>query len=293
MINLTENVRQLGNRHFNFFVVGQKEAALIECGVSAGVSSLSRQWGKIENKPAIHYLVATHAHFDHVCGIPALRDMFPQAQVLASEEAQRVLSKTKIINNFLAQDARMSAVLLAEGVIADKIASPSVDVITVDQTLQEGDTIDLEDDLSLQVIAAPGHSPCSLAYYLPNDQVMFLSDAGGFQISDEDLFPIFFQGYEMYIETIKRLMSFPTRMLAIAHERVWVRSEIENFYRRALASAQNAYANIETMLNQGIAEDIMKQTLFSYYYRGNLQIYTPANINGCIDLLIRRVKESL
>ena len=284
---------QLGNRHFNFFVVGQKEAAIVECGVTGGVTSLSQQWSPIEKKPAIRYLIASHAHFDHVCGIPALRALFPQAQVLASEVAQTVLSKTKIVNSFFEQDEKMSAVLLAEGVVTDRAASPSGEAMAVDQTLKEGDTIDLQDGLRLEVIAAPGHSPCSLAYYLPNDQLMFLSDAGGFQISDEDLFPIFFQGYEMYIETLKRLMGFPTQILGIAHERVWVKSEIESFYRRALESARTAFTNIEIMLNNGIDEGEMKRTLFSYYYKGNLRIYTPENINGCIDLLIRRVKESL
>ncbi|PKM76590.1 MAG: Zn-dependent hydrolase [Firmicutes bacterium HGW-Firmicutes-15] len=293
MIKLTENVMRLGNRHFNFFVVGQKEAAIVECGVTGGVTSLSKQWLQMEGKPAIRYLITSHAHFDHVCGIPALRDLYPQAQVLASKEAQKVLSKTKIINNFFQQDEKMSAVLLAEGLVADKITSPSIEAIVVDQTLEEGDSIDLRDGLRLQVIASPGHSPCSLAYYFPTDQVMFLSDAGGFQISDEDLFPVFFQGYEMYIETIKRLMGFPTRILGIAHERLCVKSEIESFYMRALESARSAFRNIETMLNNGMNEDEMKQVLFSTYYQGNLRIYTPENINACIELLIRRVKESL
>jgi glyoxylase-like metal-dependent hydrolase (beta-lactamase superfamily II) len=284
---------QLGNRHFNYFVVGQKKAAIVECGVSGGVANLGQQWVQLDKKPAIHYLIASHAHFDHVCGIPALRELYPQAQVLASKEAQKVMSKTKIVNNFFEQDERMSSVLLAEGLVEDKIASPSMEAIVVDQTLEDGDYIDLHEGLRLQVIAAPGHSPCSLAYYLPNDQLMFLSDAGGFQISDEDLFPVFFQGYEMYIETIKRLMGFPTHLLGIAHERICVKAEIESFYTRALESARIAFANIEIMLNNGMNEEEMKQVLFSFYYQGNLRIYTPENINTCIELLIRRVKESL
>jgi glyoxylase-like metal-dependent hydrolase (beta-lactamase superfamily II) len=283
----------LGNGHFNFFVVGQKEAAIVECGVSSGVVNLGEQWVQLEKKPAIFHLITSHAHFDHVCGIPALRNLFPQAQVLASKEAQKVLSKSKIVNNFFEQDEKMSAVLLEEGLVVEKIASPSMEAIVVDQTLKEGDYIDLRDGLRLQVIAAPGHSPCSLAYYLPNDQLMFLSDAGGFQISDEDLFPVFFQGYEMYIETIKRLMGFPTHVLGIAHERVCTRSEIKSFYRRALESARAAFTNIETMLNNGMDENEIKQVLFSFYYQGKLRIYTSENINGCIELLIRRVKESL
>jgi len=132
-----------------------------------------------------------------------------------------------------------------------------------------------------------------VACYLPGEQVMFLSDAAGFQISDTEIFPIFFQGYEMYVETIKRLMGFPTRVLGIPHERIWVQDEVPFFYQRALDSAQQAFDSIEKMLDKGMDEEIMERQLLSYYYKGDLRIYTPENIETCVKLLIQRVKECL
>jgi len=293
MIRLTDNVIQLGNRHFNYFLVGQQEAAIVECGVTGGVASLKPQWSKLESKPDVKYLLAMHAHFDHVCGIPALRELFPEALVLASGEAQKVLSKPKIMANFFYQDAKMSEFLVSEGILAEKPESPQVSNIVVDRVIGEGEVINLTGGLKLEILAAPGHSPCGLACYLPGDQVMFLSDTGGFQISDKDIFPIFFQGYEVYVQTIKKLMSFPTRVLGIPHERIWVKDEVKAFYQRALDAAQTAFDNIRKMLDKGMNENNIKKELFSRYYRGNLRIYTPENINTCVELLIRRVKECL
>ena len=292
-MKLTENVMQLGNRHFNFFVVGQKKAAIVECGVNGGVVSFNQQWIPWLEKPAIHNLVVSHAHFDHVCGIPALRRLFPQAKLLASAEAQKVLSRTKILDNFFSQDDKMSEVLMDQGLVPEKISTPVTKEIAVDEILGEGDRIDLGKGLRLEVMDAPGHSPCSLAFYLPGDKVMFLSDAAGFQISDEAIFPIFFQGYEMYMETIKRLMTFPTMVLGTPHERVWVKDDIADFYQRAINSAQNAFSMISRMLDSSKDEKVMRQNLFEIYYQGNLRIYTPENINICLELLIRRVKECL
>jgi len=283
----------MGNRHFNYFIVGQDEAAVIECGVTGGVISLSRQWMQLVRKPAIRYLIASHAHFDHVCGVPALRELFPEASVLASSEAQRVLGKPKIVQNFFAQDEKMSAVLAAEEILEEIPASPQSEAIGVDRVIGEGEEIILRGGLKLRVIDAPGHSPCSLAFYLPQEQVMFVSDSGGFQISDDSLFPIFFQGYEMYQETLNRLRGFPTRILAIPHERIWGQNEVQSFYDRAIKTAQDAYANIERMLDNGRDEEDIKRDLFSYYYRGNLRIYTTDNISTCVELLLRRVKECL
>lgn len=294
MRRLTENVIQLGNRHFNYFIVGQKTAAVVECGVSAGVLSFRKQWEQWQGKPDIQYLMAMHAHFDHVCGIPALRQIFPEAMVLGSKEGQKVLNNQKILEDFFFQDLCMSERLMREGIIAPGFQAFSEEKIILDRIIGEGDEIEFAGGLNLKIIDAPGHSPCSLAAYLPADQVMFLSDAAGFQISDEDIFPVFFQGYEVFIETIKRLMGFPTRLLGIPHERIWSnQEEIQAFYKRALSSARQAFDSIHSMLDQGMDEEDIKAALFSRYYQGYLRIYTPANIKICVNILLRRVKECL
>lgn len=294
MRRLTENVMQLGNRHFNYFIVGQKAGAVVECGVTGGVLSFRKQWEQWQEKPDIKYMLAMHAHFDHVCGIPALRQILPEAMVLGSQEGQKVLNNPKILEDFFIQDLCMSERLKREGIIAPGFQAYSEEKIILDRIIGEGDEIELSGGLNLKIIDTPGHSPCSLAAYLPADQVMFLSDAAGFQISDEDIFPVFFQGYDVYIETIKRLMSFPTRVLGIPHESIWSsQEEIQAFYNRALNSAGQAFDNIRSMLDQGMDEDNIKAALFSHYYQGCLRIYTPANIRLCVHILLRRVKECL
>jgi glyoxylase-like metal-dependent hydrolase (beta-lactamase superfamily II) len=292
-VQLSENVILLGNRHFNYFLVGKKEAAIIECGVSGGVYSFQRQWEKLPQKPEVKYLVAMHAHFDHVCGIPALQKMFPGAVLLASSPAEAVLKKAKIMGNFFTQDEKMLDLLADEGIIPRGLQSPNVTEIALDKLIAEGDEIKLGGDLNIKVLDAPGHSPCSLACYLPTEQVMFISDACGFQISDEDIFPVFFQAYDIYLETIKRLMSYPSKLLAIPHERIWTGGNIELFYRRALRSAEQAFNKTRDLLDQGWEDEKIEKELFARYYKGSLKIYTPENIQQCVQILLRRVKEKL
>ncbi|MEA4924492.1 MAG: MBL fold metallo-hydrolase [Syntrophomonadaceae bacterium] len=292
-MRISDHVIQLGNRHFNYFIVGQKEAAVIECGVTGGVASLSDQWEKIKEKPEVRYLVASHAHFDHVCGIPSLRRLFPEAKVMASAEAGKVLSKSKIVRNFFEQDEEMSSVLINESVLDYAPASPHPEIIEVDRIIEGGEDLSLAGGINLQVIEAPGHSPCNLAFYLPREQIMFVSDTAGFQISDDSLFPIFFQGYELYMESLEKLKGYPTRVLAVPHEKIWSGSKVEAFYDRAIRDARTAFINIEKRLDSGWDDEAIKSDLFAYYYRGNLRIYNTANISLCVELLLRRVKECL
>lgn len=294
MRRLSDNVLQMGNRHFNYFLVGRRQCFLVECGVSGGVISLAADLQKMPEISEVTGILAMHEHFDHVCGIPALREMFAGVPVLAHPRAERILRKQAVVEDFFRQDEKMSDILLQRGLIDHKPISPCIGEIGIDGILEEGQYLPVEKGLQLQILETPGHSPCSLAAYLPGEQVMFLSDAAGYQIDDQSIFPIFFQGYDLYMESIKRLMGFPTRVLALPHGTVWAgRREMDAFYQRALQSAQDTFQLIQTMLEEGLSPESMQEVLFSRYYRDDLMIYTPENIQLCVKLLIQRVGECL
>jgi len=72
--------------------------------------------------------------------------------------------------------------------------------VIVERTVNEGDKIDLGDNLQLRVIHTPGHSKGSISLYLEPDQVLFVGDAvpitGDMPIYDDPL---------VSIESIKKL----------------------------------------------------------------------------------------
>ncbi|MEN6459799.1 MAG: MBL fold metallo-hydrolase [Syntrophomonas sp.] len=294
MISISENVACLGNRHFHFYVAGREKAAIIECAVSGAAANFKRQWEALSPpRPRVEYLMAMHAHFDHVCGIPALKGIFPQAAVAASSKAQRVLGKAEIVADFFSQDRSMLDVLSREGLLDESVAIPQVEKIDVDFILEPGQTVSLDRGLELEIIAAPGHSSDSLAAWLPADKVLFISDAAGFQMSDSEIFPIFFQSYPIYMETIRMLRGYPARVIGIPHETIWRGSDVELFYQRAIKAAEEAFALIRDYSEKGLSQEEMHELLFKRYYRGDLRIYTTNNIGICIDLLIKRVQECL
>lgn len=294
MINLSDNVRCFGNRYFNLFLVGKKQAALVECGVSGAVVNLAQQWKMMkEPRPKVEYLLAMHAHFDHICGIPGLKKMFPEAFISASAGAKKVLSKERIIKDFFDQDKSMSELLKNRGLIDGPAELPVPDAIDVSLVLSPGDKIYLDPGIYMEIIAAPGHSPDSLAAFLPSDRILFISDAAGFQISDQDIFPVFFQSYPIYMETLERLMRYPAAILALPHGSVWAGREVDWFFQRAKSAAENLFALVRDLSEKGRDIEYIHESLYQSYYRGDLQIYTQNNIKGCVELLVKRVQECL
>lgn len=292
MARLTEHVLHLGSHYFHYYIIGNNPAVLIECGVSAGVESLKKDLQQLQMKPRITQMLAMHAHFDHVCGIPSLKNIFPGAQVAASQEAANVLDNNTIMNNFFLQDEAMSEVMISRGILENKPPPAQNDTIKVNQVIGEGHRIEIGNAMKLQILAAPGHSPCSIAAYLPNERVMFLSDAAGFQINTRDIFPIYFQDYLLYVETIKRLMSFPARVLAVPHGRIISGADVNAFYQRALEAATASYNWICSLFDSGHDSRDICPVLFDHYYQDDLRIYTPENIRTCVNLLVRRTEQA-
>lgn len=292
---LTDNVKVLGNRFFNYFVVGKREAAVIECGTSAGATLFARQWAGLAEKPDIKYLIAPHSHFDHVCGIPVLKKLFPEARVVASHTAEKIMTREKVVKAMFVNDAEVSRAYVQAGFLEEEPAAPEAGVaLSVDLAVGEGDTLEIEPGLGLSILDAPGHTPCSIALYLEKDDVMFTSDAAGYPVDAEFISPVFFQDYDLYVATLRKLVSYPTRVVGVAHGLIPRGEEkVDEFYRRSLEATEQGFAFIQERLAQGATDAQLAEELYDRYIKGGMAYYSRQTMLGSVELLIRSVKSKL
>ncbi len=290
MIQLSENVKMLGNGYFNFYLVGKERAALVECGTRAGAQIFAEQWEQMENKPRVDFIIALHSHFDHVCGIPTLKGLFPNAKVAASANTQKTLAREAIVADHFRNDIMVSNAYLEKGLI-DKMPDTSVlDRIDIDVVVGQGDVLEIEPGLTLEILDAPGHSVCSIAAYIPSDQVMLVSDAVGFAASTGVMPPIFFQGYDLYVDTIRRLMTYPTKVLGGAHGDVVRGDEAGRLCQRSLESAERVAAMVDELLQSGVSEEELTSRLYDQYIQDGLGLYPKEMMMAVMNLIIKRSK---
>lgn len=292
-MTLSDNVAVLGNEYFNFYLVGKQEAVLLECGTRAGAAIFKQQWLELEPKPEVKYIVILHSHFDHACGLPILKELFPDAEVLGSAAAQKFLSKEKIVRDLYRNDAIASDLYLKHGLIQEKPDTSELDFLSIDRVVGEGDMLKLSDGLELKFLDAQGHSACSIAAYLAADKAMLVSDAGGYNSSKEDLSPVFFQDYDLYISTLNKLKSYPSNFVGVAHGEIPQGQQTEEFYQKTLQAAEECFASIKNSLNQGMDENELAKLLFARYIKGGLAYYPEAMMMGSMQLLIKNVKRKL
>jgi glyoxylase-like metal-dependent hydrolase (beta-lactamase superfamily II) len=107
----------------------------------------------------VKYIVATHAHIDHVGGIEKLKQATGAAVLMHQKDLP-------LYQNLALQ--------------AEWLGVPTPGVTEVDQFLKEGDSLRCG-SLNLEVLHTPGHSPGSLSIHLPGENERILSGDTLFQ----------------------------------------------------------------------------------------------------------------
>jgi glyoxylase-like metal-dependent hydrolase (beta-lactamase superfamily II) len=135
---------------------------LIDSGVKLSEVSIFEYLEKTKRKPhQISTLILTHSHPDHIGGAQAIQsktDCTISAHARESKwiEDVELQSRERPIPGF------------------HNLVGGSVNV---DQILNDGDILDLGDNLKLQVLHTPGHSEGSISLLFQEDQVLFSGDA--------------------------------------------------------------------------------------------------------------------
>jgi glyoxylase-like metal-dependent hydrolase (beta-lactamase superfamily II) len=154
-------------------------------------------------------IVLTHAHGDHIGSLDALKKTLPEAEVIISTRDARLLAKDTSLDPDEPRDKLRGGFPGAE-------TKP-------DRTVGPGDRVG-----SLEVIAAPGHTPGHLALLDARDRTLYCGDVystiGGVATSAKlnPRFPLalFTWHRPMVLESARALRSLQPARLAPGHGRV-------------------------------------------------------------------------
>ena len=235
---IADDLWMLGSHEYPVYLAtGDGDALLIEGGTGPMASLVVEQLDALAVRAAsVRRLVLLHAHPDHVMGVPGFRDLAPEVRVLGSAVARQTLAAEKAVRFFAQIDAAITDALLDRGLIEARhrpkpLAAPT---IVVDETIAEGDRVAIG-RFDFQVLAAPGHSDCSLALFEPRERILFSSDAAGYRMSDGAYWwPNYFADYQAYLDTIRRLGALGAETLCQGHHgAILGRDEVQAFFQCA------------------------------------------------------------
>lgn len=196
----------------NFFPVNcylveeEHELTLIDAALAFSVKGILGAAERI-GKP-ITRIVLTHAHGDHVGALDGLKKALPQAKVYISRRDAKLLAGSKELEP-------------GEGQSPIKGDVPKAIQTQPDVLLEDGDRIG-----SLQAVAAPGHTPGSMAFLDLRSRALIAGDAfqvrGGVAVSG--LMKLWFPfpamatwNREVSLESARKLRGLTPTVLAVGH----------------------------------------------------------------------------
>jgi glyoxylase-like metal-dependent hydrolase (beta-lactamase superfamily II) len=153
-------------------------------------------------------IALTHAHGDHIGSLDALAGALPGVEVVISDRDARLLAKNKTTDPGEPPEAKM------RGSYPGAKTKPT-------RTLSEGDRVG-----SLEVVAAPGHTPGHVAFLDTRDRTLIAGDAfstlGGMATSAKanPLFPlpvIATWHKPTALESARKLRALDPARLAVGH----------------------------------------------------------------------------
>ncbi|MBQ7116472.1 MAG: MBL fold metallo-hydrolase [Clostridia bacterium] len=126
--------------------------AVIDPGVfGAEVKNAIERSGMKELK----YILCTHGHFDHICGVAKLKKAYPEAKVCIGKEDTSYLT-----------DGRLSMAT---------VFKMDFEPCATDIEFSHDDTFSMG-DIDIRVFSAPGHTPGGVLYILESERIIFTGD---------------------------------------------------------------------------------------------------------------------
>lgn len=291
-MRISRHVEVIGNQLYNFYLIGSREVVLAECGTLAGALYFMEEWEKLAFKPEVRYILVMHSHFDHAGGLPLLKHYFPGAKVLASPEGAQLLARDNVVQGIKMTNEKVLKIYREKGLLSgiDKLYSLDWNNFRIDRVVQDGEVLDIE-GLKIEVISSPGHSPCSISAYVQEDKAMLVSDALGYKTPEGLMSPVFFQDYDLYLQTINRLAGFKAEVIGAGHgEIIKGQENVREFFAESLSAARQAFAFIADKLADGQEEDRIAEELYDKYMKGALALYPREIMMSSMYALIKRVK---
>ncbi len=270
-----------------FLIITDKKTALVDSGFSFCAEEMIQNINSLLEGRSLDYVLLTHSHYDHASGSVYCRSHFKDVKIVASKYASMVFSKPSAIA--VMREMNDSAALhYGYPDWEDKL-----DELEADITVCEGDVIDLE-DISLQVIDAPGHTRCSIAFYIPQEKMLIASETSGCIAGEHLVAPCFLVGYEMSIEHIKRLMNMDIEKLLLPHRGVVDGEVCRDFPADALRSSELLKDIIIGDYRMGKTQDEITEHYKSVFFTPEIQRLQPPkafylNASYIVPMVIKEV----
>lgn len=193
-----------------FLIDDGKTSILYDTGFGFTGERLAENVKKQLGDRNLDYIFLTHSHYDHALGTPYVKKHYPGAVVVAGEYAAKIFEKESakaVMRNLDKSFAEKCGVHEYEDLI---------DELSVDIAVKDGDRIKAG-DMEFTAVNLPGHTRCSVGFYLEENKLLLNAETLGVYFGNNRILPICLVGYEMSIESFKKVEKMDIVNMLVPH----------------------------------------------------------------------------
>ena len=231
----------------------------------------------------LDYIFLTHSHYDHALGSAYLRKCWPQVKVVAAEYAASIFRKPSAQNVMGQLDHKFAA---KQGILAYEDLTACLEV---DIPVKDADSVHAG-SLRFEVVGLPGHTRCSVGFYLPENKLLLSCETLGVYDGVDTVVPSFLIGYKTTLESIRKARALDIQTLLLPHYGLLSRDKTQFYLESAEKSAVQTAEAIASILKAGGSKADAMNYFKDRFYHGYTKTVYPVdamelNTGIMIDLI--------
>lgn len=214
-----------------FLIITKDKSALIDSGYSFSADKMIKNIEDVIGDRPLDYVILTHSHYDHAAGAAYCKARWKDVEIISSEYAAKIFEKPSALATMREMN-ESAARYYNWGEYEDKL-----ELLKTDITVREGDEISLG-DVTLRTINAPGHTRCSIAFYIPEENMLISCETAGCYAREGFVSPSYLVGYGISIDFIKRALEYNADKILVPHYGVVTGEAAKSYYKEALRDSE-------------------------------------------------------
>ena len=257
-----------------FLLDDGKTAVLFDTGFGFTGFAVADKVKAVLGERKLDYIFLTHSHYDHALGAPYAKKYWPDAKVVAGEYAARIFAKDSA-KALMRKLDREFATTCGVGEYEDLI-----DDLAVDIPVADGDTVKAG-DMEFTVVALPGHTKCSVGFYLASEKLLIGCETLGVYDGERTIMSSYLVGVQMALESIEKAKALDIEYILAPHFGILNAEQSAFYLENMAASAKETAEEILEILKRGGG----KEEAFAHYekkfYHGRIKEGYP---RGAMEL---------
>lgn len=270
-----------------FLIDDGSTAILYDTGFGFTGAQMANRIQEILGSRPLDYIFLTHSHYDHALGSTWIARHYPNVKTVASAHTQAVFQRHSAKATMWDMDRKAAA----------KYGSHScqnlTDELRVDVTVQDGDLL-ICGDMHFTVIGLPGHTKCSIGFYLKENRLLLGTETLGVYVGKPPYLPSYLVGYQLTMESFRKVKSLEIDSILIPHYGIVSGQEARRYLNRSERAASDTAAMIQQSLEAGQTHPEILQTLTRCLYQSHIApVYPPDAFELNTGIMIRLIEAEL